>query len=39
VAITVAVTASTRFLVLNAAELSLNRASIRFQVKNEPLPC
>ncbi|KAM0895716.1 hypothetical protein ACQ4PT_023655 [Festuca glaucescens] len=31
VAITVAVSASTRFLVLNAADLSINSASIRFQ--------
>jgi puromycin-sensitive aminopeptidase len=33
VAITVAVSASTRFLVLNAADLSINSTSIRFQVR------
>jgi puromycin-sensitive aminopeptidase len=33
VAITVAVSASTRFLVLNAADLSIKSASIRFQVR------
>jgi puromycin-sensitive aminopeptidase len=47
VAITVAVSASTRFLVLNTADLSVDRASIRFQVTRnienkrslEYLPC
>jgi puromycin-sensitive aminopeptidase len=33
VAITVAVSAPTRFLVLNSADLSVDRASIHFQVK------
>jgi puromycin-sensitive aminopeptidase len=47
VAIAVAVSASTRFLVLNTADLSVDRASIRFQVTRnienkrslEALPC